>query len=116
MLPELLLASHDDVVVFFLDADDALRRAHHLHGLQHAAQERFGEVVQQLLVLVQQGLALGGVGNHQRHARPQLDRRRKPSPAGTDDAVFPYASRWLWLRTTFGRTNLRLPCFWCHER
>ena len=66
----LLLHRGDDVVVLLLDADDALRRADHLHGREHAAQERLGEVVQQFLVLVQQRFALGRVGDDQRHARP----------------------------------------------
>ncbi len=53
-------------MVFLLDADDAFARADHLHGHAHAAQKRLGVVVEQFLVLVQQGLALGGVGDEQR--------------------------------------------------
>jgi hypothetical protein len=42
-------------VVLFLDADDALARAHQLHGHLHAAQEGLGVVVQQFLVFMEQG-------------------------------------------------------------
>ncbi len=53
----------NDVVILLLDADDALARAHQLHGHLHAAQEGLGVVVQELLVLMQERLALGGVGD-----------------------------------------------------
>ena len=57
----------------------------------HAAQERLGVVVQQLLVLVQQRLALGGVGDDQRHARSQLHRRGKSAAARAHDAKLTHA-------------------------
>ena len=85
---KLLLQRRDDIEIFSLDSDDALLRAHHLHGLDHAAQERLGQVVQQFLVFVQQRLALGGVGDDQGDARAQLYRGGKAPAAGADDAEF----------------------------
>ena len=84
----MLLERGDDVVVLLLDADDAFGRADHLHGLEHSAQERLGEVVQEFLVLVQQGLALGGVGDDERDAGGQLDGGGESAAAGPDDAKF----------------------------
>ena len=82
----LALQRGNDVVVLLLDADDAFARADHLHGHAHAAQERLGVVVEQFLVFVQQGLALGGVGNHQGGAGLELDGRGKSAAARADDA------------------------------
>ena len=112
----LLLHRGDDVVVLFLDADDALRRADHLHGRQHSAQERLGVVVQQLLVLVQQRLALGRVGDDQRHARPQLHRRGKSSAACAHDAQLAHAI-WGHLAAILplAAPITRPTCLWCHR-
>ena len=52
-----------DFVVLFLDADGAFRRAHKLHGYPQAAQKEFGVVMEQFLVLVEQGFAFGCVGD-----------------------------------------------------
>ena len=43
-------------------------------------------VQEQFLVLVQQGLAFGGVGDDGRNPGLQLDGGRESSPAGADDA------------------------------
>ena len=43
-------------------------------------------MVEKLLVLMQQRLALGPVGDGHRNLRPQLGRRGETTPAGADDA------------------------------
>ncbi len=62
------------------------RRADHLHGHAHAAQEGLGVVMEQFLVFVEQGLALSGVGNEQGGAGLELDGSGKSAAAGADDA------------------------------
>ena len=83
-----LLERGDDVVVLFFDADDAGGRADDFHDLGHAAEEGLGEVVEKFLVLVQEGLALGGVGDDERDAGGELDRGGKAASASADDAEF----------------------------
>ncbi len=83
---DLRLKRRNDVLILLLDADDAFARAHQLHRHLHAAQKGLGVMVQQFLVLVQQRLALGGVGNQEGHLCFELDRRGKPTAAGANDA------------------------------
>ncbi len=91
----------DDVGVLFLDADDALPGAHLLHRQAQALEHGLGQMVQQLLVLVQQRLALGGVDDEQRNLGLELDRGGEAPAAGADDAQFLYPlgeSAGLWLK------------------
>jgi hypothetical protein len=76
----------------------------------HAAQKRLGEVMQQFLVLVQQRLALGRVGDHQRHAHPQLHRRGKSAAARTHDAQLGHPPGGHLPRTRLGTVLLTAPC------
>ncbi len=76
----------DDVVVFLLDADDALARADQLHGHLHAAQEGLGVVVEEFLVFVEEGFALGRIGDQEGGLGFELDGRGKAAAAGADDA------------------------------
>ncbi len=78
----------DDVVILFLDPDDAFARPDKLHGRLQAAQEGAREVLEQFFVLVQQRLTFRGVGDHQRNSGSELRRRGKPAPAGANDAEF----------------------------
>ena len=78
----------DDVLVLLLDADDAFAGTDELHGHFEAAEEGLGVVVEQLLVLVQEGLALCRVGDDDRDLRPQLDCGGEAAAAGPDDAEF----------------------------
>ena len=78
----------DDVLVLFLDADDAFAGTDELHGHFEAAEEGLGVVVEQLFVLVQEGLALCPVGDGDRNLRPQLHSRGEAAAAGPDDAEF----------------------------
>ena len=102
---KLLLQRRDDVEILSLDSDDTLLRAHHLHGLDHAAQERLGQMVQQFLVFVQQRLALGGVGDDQGDARAQLYRGGKAAATGADDAEFADTGDGHRRRTASGQLN-----------
>jgi hypothetical protein len=43
-------------------------------------------MVEEFLVLVEEGFALGGVGDEDRGLGLELDRRRKAATAGADDA------------------------------
>ena len=87
----LRLQRGDDVVILLLDPDHAFVRAHQLHGHLHAAQKGLGMVVKQFLVLVQQRLALGRVGDGHRDLGPELHRRREATPTGPNNAEFLHA-------------------------
>ena len=104
----------DNVVILFLDPNDAFARANKLHGDLHAAQEGFGEVLEQFLVLVKQRFTFSGVGDHQRNAGSELRRRGKPTAAGANDAEFFKTIG----RRVSGRAprqiNSRLPCISRH--
>jgi hypothetical protein len=52
----------------------------------HAAQEGLGVVVQEFLVFMEEGFALGGVGNEEGGLSFEFDGRGETAAAGTDDA------------------------------
>jgi hypothetical protein len=52
----------------------------------HPAQEGLGMVVEELFVFMEEGFALGGVGNEERNLGFELDRRGKPAAARADNA------------------------------
>ncbi len=89
----LLLEGSDDVVVLLLDADDAFGGANHLHGCDHAAEKWLGVVMKEFLVLVQERLALSGVGDHQGDAGAEFDGCWEASATCSDDAEFGDACR-----------------------
>jgi hypothetical protein len=54
----------------------------------HAAQKWFGVVVEEFFVFMEEGFALGGVGNEEGSLGFELDCRGKATTAGADDAQF----------------------------
>ena len=77
----------DHVLVLVLDPDDALARADAVHRHLEAGEHRRGLVPEQLLVLVQQRLALGAVHDDERDRRLQLHLGREAAAARSHHAA-----------------------------
>ena len=76
----------DDVVVLLLDADPACAGTDQLHGERRPSITSLGVGAQDFLVLVQQGLALGGVDEHGVGLAGELDVGGEARAAGADDS------------------------------
>ena len=78
----------DDVVVLDLDADDRPPRADQLHGGGHALDDAVDALAEDLFILVQEGLAFGGVQHQGVGAGGQFHVGGKAGAAGPDHPRF----------------------------